>query len=72
MTVGKIENGLERSLVKHRLNCYLMTDRLIFLTKKKTLNLIICPELISVWLILLQQFEGFRQYCFGSSDYNFI
>ena len=26
MTVGKIENGLERGFVKHRLNCLLVTD----------------------------------------------
>ena len=26
MTVGKIENGLERGLVKHRLSCLLKTD----------------------------------------------
>ena len=26
MTVGKIENGLERGFVKHRLNCPLITD----------------------------------------------
>ena len=26
MTVGKIENGLERGFVKHRLNCLLITD----------------------------------------------
>ena len=30
MTVGKIENGLERGFVKHRLNCLLITDRLCF------------------------------------------
>ena len=28
MTVGKIENGLERGFVKHRLNCLLITDPL--------------------------------------------
>ena len=26
VTVGKIENGLERVFVKHRLNCLLITD----------------------------------------------
>ena len=26
MTVGKIENGLERDFVKHSLNCLLITD----------------------------------------------
>ena len=26
MIVGKIENGLERGFVKHRLNCLLITD----------------------------------------------
>ena len=26
MIVGKIENGLERGFVKHRLNCLLKTD----------------------------------------------
>ena len=26
MTVGKVENGLEHSFVKHRLNCLLLTD----------------------------------------------
>ena len=26
MTFGKIENGLERGFVKHRLNCLLKTD----------------------------------------------
>ena len=26
MTVGKIENGLERGFVKHCLNCLLITD----------------------------------------------
>ena len=26
MTVGKIENGLERGFVKHRLNCLFITD----------------------------------------------
>ena len=26
MTVGKIENGLERGFAKHRLNCPLITD----------------------------------------------
>ena len=26
MTVGKIENGLERGFVKRRLNCLLITD----------------------------------------------
>ena len=30
MTVGKIENGLERGFVKHRLNCLLITDPLCF------------------------------------------
>ena len=28
LTVGKIENGLERGFVKHRLNCLLITDPL--------------------------------------------
>ena len=29
MTVGKIDNGLERGFVKHRLNCLLITDPMI-------------------------------------------
>ena len=28
VTVGKIEDGLERGFVKHRLNCLLITDPL--------------------------------------------
>ena len=30
MIVGKIENGLERGFVKHRLDCLLITDPLCF------------------------------------------
>ena len=30
MTIGKIENGLERGFVKHRLNCRFITDPMCF------------------------------------------
>ena len=34
MTVRKIENGLERGFVKHRLNCLLITDPVSLTTFK--------------------------------------
>ena len=34
MIVGKIENGLERGFVKHRLNCLLITDQLVLFFKQ--------------------------------------
>ena len=35
MIVGKIENGLERGFVKHRLNCLFMTDPLFLASRPK-------------------------------------
>ena len=38
MTVGKIENGLERGFIKHRLNCLLITHPVGFFKRLSSPN----------------------------------
>ena len=53
MIVGKIENGLERGFVKHRLNCLLITDP-ICLQKRLNIQSIlpVTPDKIGWPLVL--------------------
>ena len=53
MTVGKIENGLERGFVKHCLNCLLITDPL-FLGQHFPVSLLLDVPSYSFYLTKLE------------------
>ena len=62
MIVGKIENGLERSFVKHRLNCLLITDPVSFVDAvQSTGALNTVPQSICVEASISYSFSHFLE-----------